>query len=262
MAEVVELITTPMQWYTDKINNQQPFSLSRWGDGEWRSVLAENDKCWAKLAGISGAWRKGKTNKSGHAFPPEMGKDMRKLLTDRPGHYLALANRYGNPDSKEPQISLARWIKQWLVVHQLSDLRWTHADTIVKAFYMFKFDDFFNALRGQNMIMVGPRHLKRQKIFKLQQFVEVPRRNAYKNRVNAVAHVTKALERTKKPTVVSISMGPAAALVVEDLHKVFGKKHTILDLGSIWDPFVGELSRSYMKKPELQDYIQKLKELP
>jgi hypothetical protein len=259
MSDVLELTQTPIEWYVDKLNADQPISVSRWGDGEWRSVLGADAATWERLGKISSAWRKGKTNKSGHSFPPDMGKEMRAMLKDRPKHILTMANRYGNPTSKPPQIHLARWIKEWLVANKLEDIRWGTADTIVRALYNDQFDGFMDALQDKRIIVVGPAHLQKLKVIPVAEHIDVPKRDAYKVNDYLFKMVARQVEQAPDHTVVSISTGPAAALLVERLCRAFGKDHSFLDLGSIWDGFVGVPSRSYMKNPLVKQYIGRIK---
>jgi hypothetical protein len=55
-------------------------------------------------------------------------------------------------------------------------------------------------------------------------------------------------------------MGPAAPLLVERMCRIMGNVHSFVDLGSIWDGFVGDYSRSYMKNPDLIEYTKMLNE--
>lgn len=243
-----------VQWLTDKT----PWGLSRWGDGELRSLLAENDKCWAKLAGLNKAWRKGKTNKSGHHFPPELGEQLRQLLLSRPRCRLALGGRFTNPKAHPSFTGMGRWTKKWLDDHQLGDLVWDDQDLMCRALYQCRFEPFLDVLRARKIVMVGPQHLREFRLFPVISFVECPRRNAFKALGQLFRQLTALLDKAQDHLVVSISMGPASPLLVEMLWAHCNGEHTIIDTGSIWDPFVGDHSRTYMERPELQEYVTKL----
>ncbi len=49
MGDFVQLSDVTVKEYIQWLNDKTPWSLSRWGDGEIRSLLSENDKCWARL---------------------------------------------------------------------------------------------------------------------------------------------------------------------------------------------------------------------
>lgn len=258
MQEVVELQPGPIDWYVKRLGLGLPTSFSRWGDGEWRSVLAENDACWERLRSITPAWRKGKTNKSGHSFPTKMGEEMRAMLRSRPKHILLLANRYGNPKSPMPQIGLARWIKEWLTANGLDDLPWGPADTIVRALYRMEFEPFMDVLQDKRILLVGPGHLKGLDVIPVDEFIGIPPRDAYKAIDTLFKQINHYCEKAGEPVTVSISMGPASPLLIERLTREC-PSHSFMDLGSIWDGFVGQHSRSYMKVDDVRRYTEKLK---
>jgi hypothetical protein len=257
MGDLVQLSDVSDVEYVQWLNDKTPWSLSRWGDGELRALLSENDKCWERLAKLSKAWRKGKTNKSGHHFPPELGEEIRRLLLSKPTHRLALGKRFADPEAKAPMLGMGRWTKKWLDDHQLGDLVWDDMDMIVRALYQYRFEPFVDAMRSRRVVMVGPRHLKEFKLFPVTH-IECPRRNAFKALSHLFRHVTDYLAKAGEHTVVSISMGPASPILVEMLWTHCKREHTIIDLGSIWDPFVGDISRRYMERTELQEYVTKL----
>ncbi len=257
MSDFVRLSDVTTGTYVQWMHENTPWSLSRWGDGEIRSLLTEDDACWGRLKRLSGAWAKGRTNKSGHSFPYQMGEDMRTLLRGRPKHRLAIAGRFASVRRKSHEVGLGKWLKEWLVKNKLDDLTWDPCDLIVYSLIKQKFRSFLAAMRARRVVVVGPAHLKKLKVFKVAGFVETPRRDAYRSYA-ALFKSTAELLHKKEPTVVSISMGPAAPLLVESLHNFDDGRHTILDLGSIWDPFVGESSRSYMRRPALKAYVAEL----
>jgi len=64
---VIEYDRLPLSYFTDKLNDGEPFTFSRWGDGEWRSVL----------------YCKGQ-NCDGHQFFPLMRRELRNVLRAKP----------------------------------------------------------------------------------------------------------------------------------------------------------------------------------
>jgi hypothetical protein len=264
LSSLVKLSDVTVDNYVRSLNKKMPFGLSRWGDGEWRSVLSENDLAWKRLTGLNTAWRKGKTNKSGHSFPPEMGVDMRKLLLSRQSdaapntQRLALADRFTQEGAHKSFLGMGHWIHEWLARHGLGAVEWDATDLIVKAFYKYKFEPFLEALQQSPIVVVGPTHLKKLRLFPVAYYVGVPSRDAYKIKDRVVQRVSAYLEKADEHTVVSISVGPSAAILVEEIRRACKNQHTVIDLGSIWDPFVGQFSRRYMERPELQEYAKKL----
>jgi hypothetical protein len=59
--------------------------------------------------------------------------------------------------------------------------------------------------------------------------------------------IVAVAEDQQDPLLISLSASMPAELLCDALFKRFGNKHTIIDFGSVWDPLVGRLSRSYMR---------------
>ena len=256
---LVQIKQETIDWYIKRINSGVPLSLSRWGDGEWRSTLTDGKTNWIRLEKINRSWKHGRTNKSGHGFSDEMGAEMRALLRSRPKQILTMAGRFGNANAKKPMIDLALWIKEWLDANKLSDIPWGSCDTIVYALINQEFEGFLDCLQDKRILLVGPKHLQRLKVIPYIDHVVVPDRNAYNYKNWLYKKIANHARHTEKPMIVSISMGPAAPILIEELHRDFGKHHSFIDLGSIWDGFAGVQSRRYLEKPETKNYINRLR---
>jgi len=48
--------------------------------------------------------------------------------------------------------------------------------------------------------------------------------------------------------VFGLSASMATNVIVDELYDVIGDRCTMIDFGSIWDPFVGVMSRSYHRE--------------
>jgi len=55
------------------------------------------------------------------------------------------------------------------------------------------------------------------------------------------------LSETNNPVLISLSASMPAEILLDWLYRDYGKKHTIIDFGSLWDQLVGVKSRSYMR---------------
>ena len=60
------------------------------------------------------------------------------------------------------------------------------------------------------------------------------------------------IEMTNKydDVVFGLSSSMATNVIVDELYDIIGNKCTMIDFGSIWDPFVGSIKRSYHKQYE------------
>jgi len=124
----------------NKLNNREPFSFSRFGDGEFACML-----------GKQGA------NCDGHEYFPDLGERLNKAWSEPKG--IIGTQRYGQ--AMYPQFK-----------HTGID-----ADILHKASINGALDSFFNALEGKEIVLVGPRHLRSLDLNQL--FIQVPNKNAW-----------------------------------------------------------------------------------
>jgi hypothetical protein len=205
----------------------QPFTFSRWGDGEWKSVL--------------GRHKKGANNCDGHKFFPAMGTELANVLKSKPDYWLGM--QHFSMRAFGPAIST------FLSTHDLDHLRWRESDVFHYGAIKGHLRDIVDVVKARKLLLVGPPHLKVIKNSGLPywQFIEVPPRNCYLNLQEMYRQIVAIAEGQKDPLLISISASMPAEILCDKLYKRFGDKHTIVDFGSLWDPMVGKLSRSYMR---------------
>lgn len=90
-------------------------------------------------------------NCDGHSYFPQMGVELRRVLTDRPEYLLGLQPLAVNLFKGK--------IQEWLEKHQLTDLAWIDADVFHKASGKGELEPLVEALRQSRLIVVGPPHL-------------------------------------------------------------------------------------------------------
>lgn len=217
---------TSLNVFLDKLRDGVPFTFSRWGDGEWRSVLGIG----------TGA------NCDGHRYFATMGQELGAVLERRPKYLLGMQ-----------QLALKIYggkISTWLTQHKLLGLQWQDADVFHKASIHGQLDQLLTALKRRKLLLVGPAHLKKAKLGHWRH-VDVPPRDAYLVRDRILKDVS-ALAENETSLVISLSAGMPAELLLDALYERFGDRHTLVDFGSLWDPLSGVKSRSYMKNPKFQ----------
>jgi len=210
--------------FIDNIKNKVPFTFSRWGDGEWSAIL--------NRAGH---------NCDGHDYFPDMCAALRDVLKDRPSYFLGMQNHAMRNMGDE--------INSFLNIHKLH-LVWHNADLFHHASIKGQFELFMEAIAQRSVVLVGPpslRHLSLEK-----RFVEVPEKNCWLDRKNIHRLVDLSL-RNEKEAVVLFCASMASNVLIHDLYKLHGTQHTLLDMGSVFMPYVGIANRSYHK-----DIIAKL----
>jgi hypothetical protein len=230
----------PLDWFLDALRSNKPFTLSRWGDGEWRSVLGEGT---------------GSANCDGAPYTPELTDALRQVLRRRPRYMMGLQD-------------LARegWgakIEAWLKENVPEGFSWARGDVFHRGSIQGRLDAIADAIRLRTVLLVGPKHLtniRPQKFFlEVTGFppyraMVVPDQQAFDVWREAVATARREIDEhgKSKDILVSISAGMAGNVILDALHESHGGLITIVDFGSLWDPLAGVDSRNYMKERRAQ----------
>jgi len=221
--------------FIQKIKNKEPFSFSRFGDGEWASILNARTEPGAK-------------NADGHAFFPEMGEALRQVLLSKPKYYLGM-QRFALEDRYPEEI------KKFIEDNQLQDIQWCNADVWHHASIKGYFDEFFDTTKDKKIIFVGPDYLTAE--FRLSKFpyslrVSVPDKDCWLQKDKIVERIKDTLslynEKDQEGEIVLFCASMPAKVMIHELYQQFGHQHTLIDCGSVFDPYVGKASRSYHKK--------------
>ena len=222
----MEVTKIHLKTLLSRIREPEPFTFSRWGDGEWNALLG---------------LRPTGTNCDGHRFFPAMDVELQQVLKDKPAYDLGMQRMaLRNQGNK---------INAWLHENKLTDLIWYDADVFHYAAIHGHMDQLLQVVNENHVLMIGPDHLKRVKPqIKYFDFVDVPPKNCYLAKDRIIQDVLSKMESQKhKQILISVSASMPAEIIIHELYRVFGAKHKIIDFGSLWDPLVGVQSRSYMK---------------
>lgn len=213
--------------FIDKLSNKEPFCFSRWGDGEFCSLLEMSDES--------------KTNTDGHIYFKDMGEALANVLKKKPKYYLGV-QRFAR-DERYPEE-----IDSFLNKYNLRDLNWVNADIFHHASIKGYFEKFFEVLtkRDDPVILVGPKYLENLgKFYNLH--IEIPEKNCWLEKDKILDRVTRLLFANKNVVVLFVASMPANWLI-DQLYNGFGDKHTFIDCGSVFDPYCGITKRGYHKK--------------
>lgn len=187
--------------------------FSRFGDGEWYAILG----------------RKG-TNIDGCSYePPGLSQDLRVAAISPPP---LVTNALQGLVRSKPE--LMREIRG--VVPEVGT--WPDADVFREA---AKAGKHWELLERGRVCLVGPVHLG--KLGTLQ--VVTPVRDAYHHRVTVMR---KMWELRREVDTFLLSCGFLANVVIHHMSKPLGPYVSLLDVGAIWDPWCGVVSRPWQKK--------------
>jgi hypothetical protein len=219
-----EYIKVQVDWFVEQVARREPFTFTRWGDGEWLAVLELLDKAQSPE----------------QDFLPELCRDVREVVLSRPSYRLGMQpyalRLYG--ESIEP----------FIVQHNLEDLDWIWSDVFHHANIHGELVRVASEIRSAPLVFVGPEHLRGiSEKLDAHAFIEVPAYNAYHSLADVLVRVEDVLRGASGPSFVSVSMGIAANILIHRLYRQFSD-HMLCDMGSVWDVHAGVKSRGYMQK--------------
>lgn len=211
------------------IKARSQFTITRWGDGEWHSVLGRKTGC----------------NTVGQSFVPALRKQLRRRLRSRPPYTMEL---------KKWEKIFEHWVDTWLVNEQLGSLDWIAPDILHKASMKGQLSPVIRALRNApGVLVIGPSHLEAtQDILGFGSMSEVSSKGAFSELDGLREQAFAAAATLPKGAVVSVSAGMTANILFDDLYHRFGNDLILLNAGSLWDPYAGVLSRGYVQSEKFR----------
>lgn len=215
--------TFDLKFYAARINKRQPFTFVRYGDGEWSAIFQDRSR----------------TSSGSQALNiPTLKDAMTKSVVK--------AHRADNYFPAYRRTAMKPRIRKWLR-DNASGVNWHDCTVFYKASRHGALHPFIKAVQelGYPVVVIGPERLRKLdgKAFDIAQFIQLPNRDCWQDR----RRVMKECMSVKGPAFFTFTAGPAAKPWAWQLYQTKGKDSFILDLGSLWDPYVGKRSRSYHK---------------
>lgn len=225
----MQVYTYNLDLYVRWLKEGRVFSFVRYGNGEWGCILGTisrtpSDSQRLDIFGLRRGLVRGITTHQ---------QDSSYLLAMQSRTYLE-------------RVRLLKPVKQWLV-NNAPEAQWVCGEVFHKASLKGRFYPLIAQLRRMCVVVVGPVRLRglNQKVFRGARFVSIRSRNCYENYKNILASILKVRQEFRGPVVISFSAGPAAKVLIHDLHDQIGENTFLIDFGSLWDPYVGRNTRSY-----------------
>lgn len=210
----------PLGHYMDLLQQGVPFSYLRYGDGEWNCAL--------------------ETLCPGYGFQtftPELCKDVQTSLIEYhrdPRYIMTLAPVHHFRDR-----GLYQWelIATFLREHGLQDIKWGSTQPFNYASETGTLWPFIQYLQQHNIIIVGPaRYGALRKIFPGAAFVIIPDKHCHRQ----LPGIQRDILAQKRPAIILITAGPACVVLIHRLFKEIGDRSTMIDIGSMWAPYIGQ----------------------
>lgn len=200
-----------------KLENKIPFAFSRWGDGEWLNVNESNG-----------------ANCDGNIYYEDLGFELKKIALVPQDYYMGIMTHIYNDEAHY-------YVKR---ESEKYPQQWHDSDILHKASIDDKLKDLITALHNSYIVYIGNESLK--KLDFTNEFIEIPYSNCWdiQDEIINKIKLTFALNYHK---VYLFSAGMATNVFIDKLWKS-NNTNTYLDVGSVFDPYVGRLTRNYHKK--------------
>lgn len=214
---------TNLQFWVDKLKKGEKFSMARWGDGELYCM-----------------WGKQGQNSNGCKYYPELRAALIKAMEPREGFYHGL------------QCVLPR--DEARIMAEYPEINWHETECLSIAVAEGKLYPLLEELKRYRLHFIGNESITPflEKEFCGSIFTTVPPSNAY----DCKERVIDAVNTDKTSQIFLFSCGMAANAFISELH---GKLDaTLIDVGHIWDPFAGLMSRCDLEGKTLEDINKNL----
>lgn len=215
----------PLEFYTEKIRQGEPFSFAGYSDAEWFCILKKE---LGNTTGLGQILDEHTGILLGNAYLRRR-KDPR-FMAAVPDCIWTL-----NPPVF-PNRRFANDIELWLSKNKVYPMLFYERDMVLdnRAAQAGLFP-LIDALRGKRVAFVGPAPLRALDFLPIVNFVEISTPNFHmERRFKDVARQVAAVEFD----VCLLSAGVSAAILIDLLHDQFPDR-ILMDCGSIWDLFVG-----------------------
>lgn len=200
------------------IKSGKPFAFSRFGDGEFNAIMNKRGN-----------------NCDGHNYYHDMGVELRAVLMRNrkavPNYHIGIQDMAKRQRAGEPDFDN-------LVMPHYTNSNCFHKANIREG----NLNRFFDALKGKDVVIVGPEHLSQLDQFQFRMIL-IPLKNCWEFKPNALSQCFKNL----RPGRVFLFCASMMSNVLIDYLWSIDNKCTYIDIGSALDPYVGKNSRSYHK---------------
>lgn len=200
--------------YIQLLETKTAFVQTNYGDGEWSCIL-----------GYQGQ------NSQGGCYTPELRKALIETLQEPRFTYWGW-----NPGRK-----LLDEAQQWLADNNMR-VQWVNKEILAAVNCQGQLGRLLLILQKRNVLLIGPKHLKELQILKHNAFVEVPLPNAFTAIKDTIAAIITRTT-TRACDCLLFCSGMASNPTMWRLVPLLPPTVTMLDMGAIFDPYVGIFNR-------------------
>jgi len=215
-----------------------PFAFSHYGDGEMQAI--------AGMPGGSGA-----SLIDSYRYTPALVRALRKTVR-HPHEWLPplVGKPYLYGISPAAFRLSAKGAAEKAIEMYAPRVQWRDGQIIARASARGELHDFIEAMADYTIIYVGPAHVQTalDGVVTLEEFIEVPLCDAHERCADIADRIADAIgDGVHDKLLVGFSAGALSNIAMYDLWQRYNQRITLIDFGSIWDPYAGLMTRSYFK---------------
>lgn len=230
----------------EKLKNGIPFTFSRYGDGEWLTILGFY----------------GKRNSNGCTFTRALSEDLRGVLRRKNPYFhaiLKIAKRERPVEYGGKTVPYGgSVIDKFLVDNSLQDIVWYDGDVLLNDCLEGKLFPLIQQVRQRRVLYIGNKRLRGLNMrnagfFPYSCYIEIPPTNSHEHKARILGEVFTAVARYSIDFI-GWSSGLAGKVFIDETFMKY-PNITQIDFGSMFDGFFEPMehvnkagSRSYIRK--------------
>lgn len=233
-----------LNWFVDKLKNNEPFTFARYGDGEWLTILGFY----------------GMHNSNGCTFTEALSKDLRAVLRLENSYHhaiLKVARRERPVPFNGQQMPYGgSVIDRWLKGNDVC-LSWYNGDVLLEESLEGRLFPLIEQVREKRVLYVGNERLRglnmrNRGFFPFMAYVEPPPRDAHRVTDGLLRDVFASIRRNRVDFI-GWSSGLAGKVMIDEVYMKY-PEITQIDFGSMFDGYFEPMnhvsvngSRSYIR---------------
>jgi len=229
----MEIKKIPIDYFVERINNNEPFSFSRFGDGE--IICMFNAEYFRSTRHRNMEWLY------------NCGKELKQIIINNYDYFHGF-NRTNFTDARWNGKSPHRGIEC------LNFLEKNNTPLIYEGDWQgYPIVKITEAINKHNPVFIGGKHLSNIQYLNgitNMQLIKVDDNNAYNQKKVIIDSIMKKYNNGSRMFCFSASV--IGKIIIDELYHVIGKDAFMIDFGSLFDPYCGNLSRSGMRNNGFQ----------
>ena len=244
--------------FLDKLQNDEHFSFVRYNDGELISVMEYDFIHNIHIKNDTGHL----PNCDLHQYFKEMNKGLQEALTNEENIMYCEQHKYIFQISIDSMIYIMEnkrdhitdnniTLKYTLTrLNELKDIikvkrnKWEghgeliNCDMYTNPINVVKFIDILNT---KNIILIGPEYLTKFQLLNVKKYILIPMHNCFLEKDRIMKEIEDSMnefENIEQSCVFLFSASMATNYMIDKLFKRSLDKHTMIDVGSLWDNFM------------------------